>query len=181
MLNRLSRITGTFKELDKLTNIMYNLEKSISGFKLQIHNIQKVDMVDDVYEMIFSVPCNTYYRGLKELEKAVVKVDDKGSITIYHKFEDTGCYIEFDLKNNVTIYYKNAESAYPNRSKQLTVDWSKSFEPFDQIITELFNEFGYIFDSHPLSTTMCNISNYYNGDEERKRRILKEAWNIELR
>lgn len=180
-MSRLSRITGTFDDLDKLTNIMYNLEHDIYGFKLQIHNIEKRDFENDIYEMIFSVPCKTYYRGLKEMENAIIAIDKHGAIRIVHKVKDSACHIEFDLKGNVNIYYKSSKDAYSTGGIAFMVDWSKRSEPMKKVKTLLYNNSGYIFKAYPLDTTMCNIANYYNADEKAKERILKNAWNIEIR
>lgn len=182
MLNRLTKITGSFDELDKLTNIMYNLEGRIEGFKLHIHSIQQIDFENHLYEMIFSIPCCTYYRGLREVERAVPKISETGKITITHTFKDTNCHIEFELNGNVKLYYKdpNDPSLY-NSYYRFTVDWSKSFEEHNRVLSKIFNEFGYLFDFHLLGTTMYHINNYYNGNEERKKYILKDAWNIEIK
>lgn len=180
MLNRLTKITGSFDELDKLTNIMYNLEGRMEGFKLHIHSIQQIDFENHLYEMIFSIPCKTYYRGIREVEKAVPKISEAGKITITHKLKDTNCYIEFGLNGSVKMYYKGADDCYPSYECRFTVDWSKSFEEHNRILSSFFNSFGYLFDSHILGTTMCNISNYYNGNEEKKDYVLKNAWNIEI-
>lgn len=182
MVKRLSRITGSFDELDKLTNIMYNLEGRMEGFKLNIYSIQQIDFENHLYEMIYSVPCRTYYKGLRELERAVPKISETGKITITHTLKDTNCYIEFDLNGNVKMYYKEPNDLSSHTSyHRFTVDWSKSFEEHNRILSKFFNEFGYLFNSHLLGSTMCHINNYYNGDEERKKNILKDSWNIEIK
>lgn len=181
MLKRLAKFEGTFKELDSFTNILYNFENDRDNFNIDIHSIQRLSSNSNNYEMIYSIPCDTYYRGFNELEKPNFIINNNKLLTITHKFKNSNCCIDISLDGRIKIYNKNENGYDTGLTISFDIDWnSNTFDNHRKIELPLFNFSGYIFDTMRISSTLCNISNYVRSNEEYKPKLLEKYWNIEF-
>lgn len=182
MLKRLAKFEGSFKDLDAFTNTLYNFEKDKDNFNLDIHSIQRLSLDSDIYEMVYSIPCNTYYKGFNELEEPNLIIKDNKLLTITHKFKNSNCCIDINIDGYIKLYRKSKNGWDSGLSISFNIDWeSGTFDDHRKIELELFNFSGYIFDTMRIGTTLCNVSNYVRCNEKSKNKLLKEYWNIEFK
>lgn len=182
MLKRLAKFEGTFKDLEIFTNILYNFEKNKDNFNIDIFSIQRLSLDSDIYEMFYSVPCDTYYKGFSELEKPNLIFKDNKLKTITHKFKNSCCCIDVNINGCIKLYNKSENGWCNGLSISFNIDWnSNTFDDHKKVELELFNFSGYIFNTMSIESTLCNVSNYVRCNEKSKHKLLKEYWNVEFK